>query len=237
MSTSRKRICVIGLGQFGHSIAVELAKSCDVLAIDRRQAQVDDIAEYVQQALCLDARDFKSLSSVVGGDFDEAIVSMGESMEASTLCVLHLKNIGVKRIHAKAVNEDHGQILQSVGADNIISPEQEAALRLASRIVNPNLVDFIPLTEDYLVMEITPPAEFYGHSLRELEFLSRFGIHVIAVKKSDPERILYLPDSQYSLSVGDVLFVIGRHEGLTAMREGKELGGGDEDGVETDDGA
>ena len=102
MKQNRKRICVIGLGHFGRSLALALAKHCDVLAIDKDLNRINAIAENVQRALCIDGRDFQALSSVVSTDFDEAVVSIGEELEASILCTLHLKRIGVSMIRAKA---------------------------------------------------------------------------------------------------------------------------------------
>ena len=151
MST-RKRICVVGLGSFGRHLAQTLARDCDVLAIDQNQAIIDEAADHVQRAICLDARDFSSLASVVSSDFDEAITCMSESIETSILCVLHLKKIGVKAIHAKASNRDHAEILRAMSVENIIFPERESAERLARHIVNPNLLDFIPVSDEFMVM-------------------------------------------------------------------------------------
>ena len=102
-----QRICVIGLGQFGRHLAVELAKDCEVLAIDRDQAVINEIGDQVQRAYCLDSRDFASLSTVVGEDFDEAVVSMSENMEVSILTVLHLRRLRIPRSHAKSTSRHH----------------------------------------------------------------------------------------------------------------------------------
>ena len=119
--------------------------------------RVEAILDKVQRALILDVRDYHALSSVVTEDFDEAIVSIGESLESSILATLHLKKIGVKRIWAKATTEDHAAILRAIGASEVVFPERETARRLASQLINPNLLDFIPLHEDYRVMDVAPP--------------------------------------------------------------------------------
>ena len=112
----KKHLVVIGLGEFGSELARELAKQCEVLALDRDENKVNAVVDAVQRALILDVRDFNSLSSVVTGDFDEAIVGIGENLEASILCTLHLKKIGVKFIYAKAKTEDQASILRALGA-------------------------------------------------------------------------------------------------------------------------
>jgi len=213
----RKHICVIGLGEFGN----ELARSCEVLALDRNEEMVNAISEEVQRALVLDVRDFASLSSVVTPDFDEAIVSIGESMEASILATLHLKKIGVPMIHAKARTEDHAAILRAIGAKEIIFPERETARRVASHIINPNLLDFIPLAADYRVMNVAPPDAFYGRSLEDLNLRKHFGVFVIAVKELVPPRFVFLPDPGFIIKPSDILVVIGREKEIMKIQEWK----------------
>ena len=215
--SGRQRICVIGLGQFGHHLAIELAKECEVVAIDRNQAVVNEIGDQVQHAYCLDGRDFASLSTVVGPDFDDSVVAMSESMEASILTVLHLKKLKLRHIHAKATNRDHAEILRAIGADTIVFPERETASRLASHLVNPNLLDFIPLSEDYMVMQITPPEWAYGKTLIQLDLRKRFGIFIIAVKELVPERTAFLPGPDFLVKDSDILLVIGKKESLDAL--------------------
>ncbi len=223
----RRHICVIGLGEFGSELARELAKHCEVLALDQNEELVNAISEEVQRALVLDVRDFASLSAVVTPDFDEAIVSIGENMEASILCTLHLKKIGVPRVHAKAKTEDHAAILHSVGAKEIIFPERETARRVAAQILNPNLLDFIPLEADYRVMDVAPPDAFYGRSLAELNLRKHFGVFVIAIKELVPTRFVFLPAPDFVIKPSDILVVIGREKEIMQIREWKvPLAGG-----------
>ncbi|MBN2369778.1 MAG: TrkA family potassium uptake protein [Vicinamibacteria bacterium] len=219
MTRSDRRVCVIGLGHFGASLARSLARHCEVLALDSDIARVNAITEAVQRALCLDARDFGALSSVVSSDFDEAVVSIGESIEASILCTLHLKRIGVSIIRAKANSPDHAEILRAVGAEHIVAPEQETAERLALQILNPNLLDFIPLAKDYRVMDIAAPASFHGKSLVSLQMRSRFGLFVIAIKRHNGSTFVFLPGPDHVIEPADVLVTIGREEDILRMRD------------------
>jgi trk system potassium uptake protein len=219
MKPEKKMICVIGLGQFGSELARELAKHCEVLAIDSREDHVEHIADHVQRALIIDARDYASLSSVVTADFNEAIVSLGSSLEASILCTLHLKRIGIKTIRAKAMNEDHAVILKAVGAKDVIFPERETAQRIAALIVNPNLLDFIPLAEDFRVMDVAPPDAFFGHTLQELNVRERFGVFAIAVKELVPENFVFLPGPDFVVKPSDILVMIGKEDDLLRLTE------------------
>lgn len=217
MSKSMKRVCVIGLGQFGRELAVNFAQHAEVLAIDVNQVLVNQVADDVHRSYVLDARDYAGLCSVVNKDFDEAIVSVGENMEASVLAVLHLKKIGVPRVHAKAKSKDHAQILEAVGADSIIFPERDTARRLVRQLLNPNLLDFVPISEDYSVMQIAPPQEFCGKSLMDLDLRRRFGIFVIAVKEMVPEQTHFLPGPDCVVQDDMVLIVIGQPDALQSM--------------------
>ncbi|MDD5641017.1 MAG: TrkA family potassium uptake protein, partial [Syntrophales bacterium] len=206
----KKHLVVIGLGEFGSELARELAKQCEVLALDRDENKVNAVVDAVQRALILDVRDFNSLSSVVTGDFDEAIVGIGENLEASILCTLHLKKIGVKFIHAKAKTEDQAAILRAVGATEVISPERESARRVAAQIINPNLLDFVPLEEDYRVMDVAPPDALYGRSLEELNLRKNFGVFVIAIRELVPARFVFLPGPEFVIKPSDILVIIGK---------------------------
>jgi trk system potassium uptake protein len=215
---TKKHICIIGLGEFGSELARELARDFEVLVLDRDPDLVNEISHEVQRAMVLDVRDFVSLSSVVTKNFDEAVVSIGESLESSILATLHLKRIGVPLIHAKAKTQDHAAILRSVGATDIIFPERETAHRVAAQIINPNLLDFIPLAEDYHVTDLAPPDRFYGMSLKELNLRRSFGILVIAIKELVPERFVFLPDAGFVIKPSDILVVIGKEKDILRIR-------------------
>lgn len=219
MTSVTKTICVIGLGQFGSELARELAKHCEILAIDSDEDRVQEIADHVHRALIIDARDHSSLSSVITKEFDEAVVSLGGSLEASILCTLHLAKIGIKKIRAKAMNEDHAAILKAVGAIEVIFPERETARRIAAQIVNPNLLDFIPLAEDFRVMDVAPPDSFCGHSLQDLNVRERFGVFAIAVKELIPPNFVFLPGPDFVVKPSDILVMIGREDDLLRLTE------------------
>ncbi len=219
MAKNHQRICVIGLGQFGRHLAVELARDCEVLAIDRNQAVINEVGDLVQRAYCLDSRDFASLSTVVGDGFDEAVVGMSENMEASILTVLHLRRLRIPRIHAKATSRDHAEILKAIGADSIVFPERETAARLATQLINRNLLDFIPLSENYMVMQITPPDWAIGKTLLQLDLRKRFGIFVVAVKEHVPERTAFLPGPEFVVKDSDALLIIGKKDSLETLEK------------------
>jgi len=213
-----KQVCVIGLGQFGSHLSKTLAEmGCEVLAIDHNEARVAGIQKHVQRALIIDVRQLDALKAVIDTDIEEVIVSLGGSIESSTLCVLHLKRIGVKKIRVKAVSTDHGLILKALGANEVIFPERQTAEILASKIMNPNLMDFIPITKDYLVVEISAPETFYGKNLIELALRKRYNITVIGVKEPVHNRFAFLPAPTFVINPGSILVVIGKESQIQEM--------------------
>ncbi len=219
----KKVAVVIGLGQFGSALAHTLSREWEVLAIDVDQQRVDAVADSVHRALVLDARDLEALRSVVSADFDEAVVSMGENLEASILSTLHLHQLGVKSIRAKAITEDHAAILEMVGASQVIFPERETARRVAEQMMRPNLVDFLPLEQDYLIQDVPIPEVFAGRSIGELRLRTHFNALVLAVRRLAEPHFLFLPGPDYVCRSGDVLVMVGRRGDLVALASSAEL--------------
>ncbi len=217
-----KRICVIGLGQFGREAAINLAsEDCEVLVVDLSQRLVNEIAEKVHRALRMDARNFDDLSSVVTKDFDEAIVSVGENLEASILAVLHLKKIGVGHVHAKALNDDHASILRALGAGNVVFPEREAATRLVRSIIHPNVLENIHLSEGFVLSEVAAPEAFSGKTLGDINLRKEYGVFVIAAHERLPERTHFMPGPDFICKPSDSLVLIGKSEDIARFSDKK----------------
>lgn len=215
-----KQVVVIGLGQFGSHLARTLARmECEVLAIDSDERAVNEVRDDVQKAVITDVRNLDALRSTITPHVDEVIVSLGESMEASILCTLHLAKIGVARIRAKASTRDHAAILRAVGATDVIFPERETAERMAHRIMNPDMLDYLPLSADYRVVELAVPDAFVGQSLAGLHLRKRYEVMAIAIKTPDAGQIEFLPPAEAILRKNNTLVLIGREADITRMQE------------------
>ncbi len=215
-----KQVTVIGLGQFGSHLAKQLAGpplNCEVLAVDSSERRVAEIRDHVHQAVICDARDINALRSIVSADCDEAIVSLGESMEPSILCTLHLHQIGIKKIRCKAVSEDHALILRSIGAHEIIFPERETAERTARRVAYPALVDYFPFGEDHRIMEIQLPKSLDGKKLAETRLRSEYHLLVLATRRSDTGEFRFIPGADDVVREGDILIVLGEEVHLARL--------------------
>ncbi len=215
---AKQRICIIGLGQFGGRLANKLAEAGhEIIAIDSLQQKVNEIANQVTQAVVVDVRNRSALEAVVPSSVDLAIIALGENLEASILSTLHLKQMGLPKIIVKASSEDHASILRAIGASQVIFPERDSADHLASRLINPNLVDYIPLAEDYIISEVATPSSFEGSSIRELEIRKKYNIFVIAIKQMIPDDFILMPDPDFRLKSSDVLIVLGAEEDITRL--------------------
>ena len=214
-----KRVVVIGLGIFGFHIAKQLYENgIEVIAIDKSKELVQKIKDFSSKAVVADAREKEVLEAIGIREDDTVIVSFGEDLSASTLLTLHLKELNVKRIIVKAPNEDHKRILQKVGATEVIIPEREMAGKVAKGLISPNVIDYIPVSEDYNISEIAPPASFLGKSIAELNLRNRYHIEVIAIRDVLSDRITLIPPASSVIKDSDILVVIGKDPDIQKIK-------------------
>lgn len=208
-----KRVVVIGLGIFGFNIAKDLYENgFEVIAIDKNKEIVQKIRDFSTKAIHADGTDKEVIQAIGIQEDDVAIISFGEDLAASTLITLHLKELKVKNIIVKAPNEDHKHVLEKVGATEVIIPEREMADKVAKSLISPNVLDYIPLSDDYTICELVPPPGFLGKTIGELHLRSKYHIEVIAVREMLPDRIRMVPRADFVIKDSDVLVVIGREE-------------------------
>lgn len=214
-----KRVVVIGLGIFGFNIVKDLFENgFEVLAIDKNKEVVQKIKDHATKAILADGTDKEVLESIGIQEDDVVIVSFGEDLAAATLLTLHLREMKVKRIIVKAPNEDHKHVLERVGATEVIIPEKEMADKVAKSLISPNVLDYIPLSEDYTICELVPPSNFIGKAIGELHLRTRYHIEVIAVREILPDRIRMIPKADFVIKDSDVLVVIGKEEDIQRIR-------------------
>ena len=214
-----KQFAVIGLGNFGFYLATRLnKKGYDVLAIDKLQRPVQEIKGRVTQAVVADATDPRALESLGVKNMDAVVVCIGANMSDSILTTLNLKEIGVERVIAKSLSEAHGRILEKVGATDVLFPEKDTAISLAERLHNPNMLDYLPFMEGYSIIELTPPKEFIGKRLFELNLINQYGVQVIAIKETVPDQLNLIPTAQYTLKNNDTMILLGPNDALDRLK-------------------
>jgi trk system potassium uptake protein TrkA len=214
-----KRVVVIGLGIFGFNIAKDLYENgIEVIAVDKDKEVVQKIKDFSTKAVLADGTDKEIMESIGIQEDDVVIISFGENLAASTLITLHLKEMRVKNIIVKAPNEDHKRVLEKVGATEVIIPEREMADKVAKSIISPNILDYIPLSEDYTISEIVPPGSFMGKTIGELHLRTKHHIEVIAVRETLPERLTMVPRAEFVIKDSDVLVVIGKEKDIQKIK-------------------
>lgn len=213
-----KSYIVIGLGRFGSEVAKRLCQlGCEVLAMDVRSEPVQAISNDVTHAVVADGRDLSVLRALGAADFDCGIVAIGDSLSESVLATMNLKELGVPRVVCKAHDETHRQVLQKLGADQIVIPEQEQAYRLARSLSSQNVLDYIELSEDYGIIDLPMPENWSGKSLRELNVRAKLGVNILAVKRGSGIQVS--PDADFSLHKGDILVILGSTAALKAVQK------------------
>ncbi len=205
---------VIGLGRFGRTVAVKLSSEGQaVLAVDMDQEVVQQVAAEVDSAVQADAIDEKVLRDLHPERMSCAVVAIGtEFLEASILCTALLRQMGVPRIIARAVDDLHARVLRAVGADEIVNPEAEIGERLARRLAQPNVFEQIELGDDADLAEVNVPEALVGKTLIELDIRRRYAISVVAIRRGD--KVKANLDGTESLESGDVLVAIGTRAAL-----------------------
>ncbi len=213
-----KRVVVIGIGIFGFNLVKELYESgVEVIAIDKNKDMVQDIADFATKAIVSDGLEKNVLESLGLRENDVVVVSFGEDLAASTLITLHLKQMKIRNIIVKAPNVEYKQVLESVGATEVIIPEKEMASKVARSLISPNILDYIPLAEDYIIGEIAPPAAFQGKTLADVHLRSKHNINVIAIRDTLTDTVSMVPPN-YVIKDSEILIVIGKSRDIDRIQ-------------------
>lgn len=202
---------VIGLGRFGSSLARELMKlGYEVLGIDKREVNVDDLSDELTHAVLADWNDEEVFKSLGIRNFDCVVIAISEDIQASILAAIICKEMGVKKVVAKAMSEMHGRVLDKIGVDRVIFPERDMGIRVAHQLASPSLLDYIELSNNYTVAELAVSRKISGKSLADLAAKERFGCSIIAINKH--KEVLVAPGPEATVSEKDVMVIIGTNQ-------------------------
>lgn len=214
-----KEFAIIGLGNFGAMVARKLYdEGCKITAIDVDKSRVQELQEHSHQAIVADARDRRFLEQLGVDHFEAIIVSTGQDSHASILITLHLNDLNARKVIVKANSADHSKILYKVGADEVVIPEEDMAVKLSRSLAQPNLLDFLPLTDQYSIAEIVPPPKFYGQSIHDLDLRAKYHIEVIAAKDVLTGDFQFIPSAEFKIKDTDILVVLGKEEDINRIR-------------------
>jgi len=220
---------VIGLGRFGRRLARALTEAGhEVIAVDAREELVERVRDEVALAVCLDATDPESLRRQGVEKVDTAIVAIGGDFEANALATATLKAGGVEQVISRASTDIQRRILDRIGADRVIFPEEEMALRLANQLANPNIVDQLELSEGHSLVQLRAPVVWHDRTLGEIDLRKKYEVNLVAIKRPVKslgkggeeiveQQVLDLPMPHTKIREGDILILVGTTESLSAL--------------------
>lgn len=213
-----KSYVVIGLGLFGGEIAKKLYElGQEVIAIDKKEEFINEVADSVTRAAVGDATDPQVLKALGVKNCDCAVVAVGSDLGASVLTTMNLKKLGIPYIVCKAQNETHRMILEKIGADQVIIPEHVVADKIARSLATPNIMEYIELSNDYGIIERKAPAGWEGKTLREMNIRAKYGVDIIAVRNGDKIRVT--PGADYKFGDESDLVVLGDYDSLEKFKK------------------
>lgn len=205
---SPERVTVIGLGRFGSTVAKTLsAQGYEVLAIDRKESTVQEASEYVTLAASGDGTDPDLLDQLNVADSDVVVVAQDENLEASVLSTLLAKKLKVPWVVSKAKSNLHAELLKKVGADRVVLPEMDAAIRLSHSLGVRHITDYITLSNTAGVAKIEAPANLVGHSIESLMKDIEGKLNVLLIKRGN--ELITVPHLQESIRAHDELLLVG----------------------------
>ena len=213
-----KSYLVIGMGLFGAEMARQLCSlGCEVLAMDVRNDLVQQVANDVTHAVVGDGQDKEVLKALGAGDFDCAIIAIGDNLAASVLTTMNLNELNVPYIVCKAHDETHCRVLEKLGVDRVVIPEYEFAGKLARSLSRHNVLDYIELSPDYGILDVPAPLSWVGRTLKELNVRAKLGVNIIAVESGGATNVS--PAADYKIKAGDVMVVLGDNKALEAVQK------------------
>ncbi|MBQ9267580.1 MAG: TrkA family potassium uptake protein [Clostridia bacterium] len=217
MKKEKNEIIIIGLGKFGMAAAKALSKyDCDVMAIDKSTNLVDEVSPFVTHAAIVNAIDKEALTELGIGNFDTAIIGIGDDLESSIMIALTLKELNVPNIIAKARDDMHTRLLTMIGVDKVIQPERDMAVRMVDSLMHKHLVEKMEFSKDYSIVEMKAHKNWVGKRLNELALRAKYQMNVICVKKELTDTTVF-PNADYVIEETDNLMVIAPNKELDRM--------------------
>ncbi|MHC4636911.1 MAG: potassium channel family protein [Planctomycetota bacterium] len=228
-----KRFAVIGLGRFGKKLAIALAMSgAEVIAIDKNRDEIEGLRDQVTHAVRLDSTDEEAMRSQGIEKVDVAIVGIGlgtgRGFESAVLTVVNLRQMGVKRIYARAEDMIAGEVFSKIGATEVIFPELESAQRWAYKLIAPQIGEKIDFAPGYSLARVKAPASFDGKTVMSLQLRQKYNINLVAIKRSEHRKekkgnrieaggIINVPMPDTVIYQDDILMVAGSDDDLVKL--------------------
>lgn len=211
---------IVGLGRFGKALALELAAAgAELIVLDRDEEKIRELRDYTENAYVIPNLDKKSLAETGIQNCDVAVVCIGEKLDTSILTTLNLKSMGIPTVISKAASQEHGEILEKLGAQ-VVYPERDMGIRLANRLEASRMLDYIQLSEKLNISKLLVPQKIIGKTVLEANLRKEFAVNIIAVENDGSLMELVAPG--YEFRKGDILYVSGSKAGLNKLSDWAE---------------
>lgn len=225
------KFAVIGLGQFGTSIAKTLAdRGAEVIAIDQDLEKVEEVKDDVSYAVALDATDIKALTAQEIQEVDAVVVAIGEDFEALLLTTAHMLDLKIKRIIARAANVQQRMILEKIGVTEILSPEETVGRTVAEMLLEPSFRSYFDLPDDYEIVELKTPRRIADQTLRDIGLRESYNLNLITIKRTFKEEknnsgekqtqhVIGVPHPDTVIQASDMLIIMGKTQDIKRFVE------------------
>ncbi|MEA5128385.1 MAG: TrkA family potassium uptake protein [Proteiniphilum sp.] len=223
------KFIIVGLGIFGASLAEKLtSKGNEVIGVDSRMDKVNALKDKITQTICMDATDQTAISNLPLKNSDIVIVCVGEDQGANIMITALFKNMNVKRLISRSINPLHENVLQAIGVNEIVRPEEETAERWAKKLCLRNVIDSFELNKDYSIVEVHVPKQFIGKTIEEIGFRKNHNLLILTIikntevsniigKKRLIANVQGIPDPDTSFAEDDVLVVYGSNKDINTF--------------------
>lgn len=228
------KFAVIGIGRYGITIAKSLSqKGAQVFAFDVKEERIEQIKDDVAFAVTMDTTDIKSLISQNIAEMDAVVIAIGENFEATVLTAVHLMDLGVKRIIVRASGAHQKLILEKIGINEILTPEDEVASAVREKLLNPSILSFLQLPDDYEIAEIVAPKGVINRPIKDIQFRNRYQLTLVTIKRAFEvnnkgvscieQHVLGVPASDTIVEESDTLVIFGTGQNVTKFIEINEI--------------
>lgn len=203
---------IIGVGQFGSHVARRMEElRCEVMAVDISEERINEILPHVTNARIGDSTNEEFLRSLGVRDFDVCIVALGGLFQSSLETTSLLKELGAKKVISRATNDVQMKFLLRNGADEVVYPEKQTAIRIATKYASDNILDFFHLEKEYYIYELKVPKDWYGKTLQQIDVRKKYNINILTLKRSGE---VLIPSATTVIQTGDIAFVLGEFKDI-----------------------
>ena len=212
-----KSIAVLGIGRFGKKLALSLSDmGAEVMVVDASTEVLEKMSPFVTYAIEADLKDVEALKGIGLEGMDAVVVAMGSDLTASIMSIMAAKEIGVPYVLAKAADARMGSVLEKVGADKVIYPEEETGLRTARKLMSDSFLEFFEIDDKICILEMAPKKEWIGKNLIDLNIREKYRANVVAIREGG--ELKSFVDPKEPLKEDNELLVLVNKEDLKRFR-------------------